>query len=63
MANNFLKKRDAFTIAKTYGFFPTTKMRFEMERNVSADDWGFFANKSNRILIHIKFESNNLEHE
>lgn len=61
MALNFLKKRDAFIIADHYGFFPHNNMRFEEERDLDTYSWGFFANKSNRTQIHIKFDSNLLD--
>ena len=59
MASNILKKQAAYVIGEMYGMFPKNKMRFEMEIDNEGDDWGFFANKSNRTVCHIKFEKNN----
>ena len=58
MDENFLKKQDAFVLADTYSFFPTTKMRFEETQDFTTTSWGFFANHSNRMNIHMKFDSN-----
>lgn len=60
MADNFLKKRDAYGIGHVYGFFPFDNIRFEEERDVTSESWGFFANRSNRTCIHIKFDTNQL---
>lgn len=61
MSHNFVKKRSAHILGETYGLFPLDNIRFEMEDNKTGNDWGFFANKSNRTLIHIKFKSELLE--
>jgi len=37
--------------------FPDNNMKFEMEYSQTEESWGFFANKSNRCQIHIKFDS------
>lgn len=61
MSKNINKKRDAFVIGETYGMFPKNNMRFEMNYSQTGESWAFFANKSNRTLVHIKFNSDELE--
>lgn len=63
MSLNLIKKVEASTIGHTYGFFPHDDIRFEMEFPEANKHWGFFANKSNRTQIHIKYDPQKLEHD
>ena len=58
---NILKKQDAFIIGEDYSMFPKNNMRFEMDYKTQEPSWAFFANKSNRTQIHIRFNSLALE--
>lgn len=58
-----LKQRDAFIIGEKYSMFPRSDIRFEMEYSDTADSWAFFANHSNRVKIHIRFNSDDLDQE
>lgn len=52
---NVYKKQQAHVIGEDYGMFPDNDMRFEITNTPDEHSWGFFANKSNRTVCHIKF--------
>jgi len=58
---NINKKRDAHIIGEDYGMFPDNNMKFEMNYSQTAESWAFFANRSNRTVCHIKFNSDELD--
>lgn len=63
MSHNFIKKKNADIIGNKYGFLKGDDIRFEMEEPAIDRSWGFFANKSNRTLVHIKFNPLELDQD
>ncbi len=62
MAETNLKiKRDIFVIGEQYAMFPINSMRAEVTYPEQPAAWGFFANRSNRSVILIKYEPQNLD--
>ena len=48
-------KNNAFVIAETYGFFPSSGGKFEMEIPIYGNAWGFFATGDRNLKLHVRF--------
>jgi len=54
---------DAHEIGEVMAMFPDNSMKYEIVKASNRQAWGFFANKSNRCQIHIKYNAPELENQ
>lgn len=55
------ERRLAHIIGTTYGFFPKSNIKTEQTILPDGINWGFFANRSNRTVILMKFNADEVE--